>query len=79
VARPQRRQPAVDKGACRCSAYDETWWECDPSFRRCASGALEQDPRVSEVSDKERHTQHQRDAYNDDEDKESAHSYSSMR
>jgi len=40
---------------------------------------LEQDPRVSEVSDKERHTQHQRDAYNDDEDKESAHSYSSMR
>ena len=49
------------------------------SFRCRASGASEQDPRASEVADKERHTQHQRDADNDDEDKESAHSYSSMR
>jgi hypothetical protein len=50
-----------------------------PSFRRRASGASEQDPRASEVSDKEGHAQHQRDAHNDDEDKESAHPYSSMR
>jgi len=55
------------------------WWECEPSFRRRASGASEQDACASEVGDKERHTQHQRDADNDDEDKESAHSYSSMR
>jgi hypothetical protein len=40
---------------------------------------LEPDPRASEMSDKERHAEHQRDAYNDDEDKESAHPYSSMR
>jgi hypothetical protein len=56
-----------------------TWWECNPSFRRRASGASEQDPRASEVSDKEGHAQYQRDAYNDDEDKEPAHPYSSMR
>jgi hypothetical protein len=31
------------------------------------------------VSDKEGHAQHQRDADNDDEDKESAHPYSSIR
>ena len=31
VARPQRRQPAVDKGACRCSARGETRRECDPA------------------------------------------------
>ena len=53
--------------------------ECDPSFRRRASGASEQDPRALKVSNKEGHAQHQRDAYNDDEDKKSAHPYSSMR
>jgi hypothetical protein len=73
MARPQRRQPAVGKGACR------TRWECNPSFRHHASGASEPDPRASEMSDKEGHAEHQRDAYNDDEDKESAHPYSSMR
>jgi hypothetical protein len=54
-------------------------WECEPSFRRRANGASEQDPRASKVSDKKGHTQHQRDADNDDEDKESAHPCSSMR
>jgi hypothetical protein len=63
MARPQRRQPAVDKSP----------------FRRCASGASEQDQRDLKVSNKEGHAQDQRDAYNDDEDKESAHPYSSMR
>jgi hypothetical protein len=63
MARPQRRQRAVDKS----------------SFRRRASGASEQDLRASKVSNKEGHAQHQRDADNDDEDKESAHPYSSMR
>jgi hypothetical protein len=53
--------------------------ECDPSFRRRASGASQQDQRALKVSNKEGHAQHQRDAYNDDEDKESAHPYSSMR
>jgi hypothetical protein len=71
MARPQRRQPAVDKGACRRGG--------NPSFRRHASGASELDPRASEMSDKEGHAEHQRDAYNDDEDKESTHPYSSMR
>jgi hypothetical protein len=69
----------VDKGACRCSACGETWWECDPSFRRRASGASEQDTRASKVSHKKLHAQHHRDAYNDDEDKESTHPSSSMR
>jgi hypothetical protein len=53
--------------------------ECDPSFRRRASAASEQDQCDLKVSNKEGHAQHQRDADNDDEDKESAHSYSSMR
>jgi hypothetical protein len=35
--------------------------------------------RASKVGDEEGHAQHQRDANNDDEDKESAHPYSSMR
>jgi hypothetical protein len=73
------RQPAVDKGACRRSARAGRGWECNPSFHSRASGASEQDPRASKVSDEEGHAQHQRDAYNDDEDKEPAHPYSSMR
>ena len=48
-------------------------------FRSRASGASEQDPRASKVSHKKGHAQHQRDAYNDDEDKESAHPSSSIR
>jgi hypothetical protein len=56
-----------------------TWWECNPSFSSRASGASEQDPRASKVSHKKGHAQHQRDAYNDDEDKESAHPSSSIR
>jgi len=63
MARPQPRQPAVDKGRFRCRA----------------SGASEQDQRHLKVSNKEGHAQHQRDAYNNDEDKKSAHPYSSMR
>jgi hypothetical protein len=79
MAPPRRHQPAVDKGACRSPARSETGWEGEPSFRRRASGASEQDPRALEVSDKKGHAQHQRDADNDDEDKESAHPYSSIR
>jgi len=54
---PQRRQPPWIKALADVRRVANVIF-----LPRGASGASEQDPRASEVSDKERHTQHQRDA-----------------